>query len=182
MNTFNEFRVELIAEYTSDAVRTADRIQKKINLLEFNGLFRINEKYVRISEKDTAFNEIGKIKLSKDAERWLTDNVDILEWQISAFTLKKINTMFKTKLKLFEFWDLAETIDSETILIGFQNSIDIEDVNWLNLDESTQNDIRIIFDAIDNSKYFLHSIDGYFPFNEGIMQDRDYYNHLLARL
>jgi hypothetical protein len=183
MKTVDDLRIKLIADYTSQAVRKADKISKKIKYLEFEDLFKVNNEYVQICQKGTAFEEILNIRMSEIAEKWLYDEVDQFHWRIGCFTLKQINKLFKTDLVMFEDWEFARLEDGEAICINYILSVKMDDPVWIDLDENNQREIRIIFDAIDNSKYFLHSIDSYFySEKDNIDVDSDYKNHLKARL
>ncbi|MCX7737014.1 MAG: hypothetical protein N2319_09900 [Candidatus Kapabacteria bacterium] len=183
MKTVDDFRIKLIADYTSQAVRKADKISKKIAYLEFDGLFRVKGEYVQLCQKGTAFPEIVDIPLSPDASKWIYDEVDQMHWKIGYYLISKINELYDTDLLMFEDWEFARFEDDEAICVNFILSVKMDDPVWIALDENTQREIRIIFDAIDNSKYFLHSIDSYF-YSESLQQevDVDYKNHLKARL
>jgi hypothetical protein len=176
------FRANIIAEYTTKAVKIADKIYKKIFYLEYDGLFKVNGNFIRICEKGTAFDQSQDITLSDDARKWLRSDQDIINWKIGAFTLSKINELFNINLEPQEVWDLAKMSDNEKTLVAFQLTIDTDSNKWDALDEQTQMEVRIIFDAIDNPKYFLHSIDSYFlSSDDQVPVDMDYRNHLIAR-
>lgn len=183
MKTVDDFRIKLIADYTSQAVRNADKISKKIAYLEFDGLFRVKGEYVQLCPKGTAFQEIVNIPLSPDASKWIYDEVDQMHWKIGYYLISKINNLYDTDLLMFEDWEFARFDDDEAICVNFILSVKMDDPVWIALDENTQREIRIIFDAVDNSKYFLHSIDSYF-YSESLQKevDIDYKNHLRARL
>ncbi len=182
MTSLEAFRVKTLANFTTMAVKTVDKIEKKIKYLEFEDLFKVKGKFVTLFSKNTAFDEVLNQELSIDATKWLSKEPDIINWKIGALTLKKINQLFSTNLQLYEHWDLAITYDQEKVFLSFQLDIDSDDAIWDNLDEQTQKEIKIIFDAIDNAKYFLHSIDSYFIDSECNLIDIDYKNHLIARL
>lgn len=182
MTSFEAFRANTLANFITSAVKIVEKIEKKIRYLEFENLFRVKGDFITLFEKNTAFDEALKLQLSPNANKWLKKEHEIINWKIGALTLKKINQLYSTDLKLEENWDLATTGDKEKIFLSFQLDINTEDTNWDNLDEVTQREIKIIFDAVDNSKYFLHSIDSYFIDSEDNLVDVEYKNHLIARL
>ncbi len=182
MENPDNFRSRLIADYISRAVRIADRIQKKINILEFDRLFKVNGEYITISPKDKAYAEIRKMPLSPEAKKWLNEEKDIVNWQTGAYTMKRINELFDLNLRMFEDWDLAQMRDNELFYKNVMLAVDRDDENYNALDEDTRREVRIIFDAVDNSKYFIYGIKGYFS-KDGIeFVDEEYMNHLKARL
>lgn len=183
MNKLEAFRANLISNAISNAVRTVDKISKKMNLIELDGLFKVKSKYATLCPKGKAFDMILEVKLSPIAEKWLKNESDAINWKTGAFILNRINELYGLELKLNEEWDIATLPDSEQLFTGFQLSVDIEDKAWHSLDEATQREIRIIFDAIDNHKYFMYSLETYFQTSdESIPVDTDYMNHLKARL
>ncbi len=182
MTSFEAFRANTIANFISSAVKIVEKIEKKIKYLEFENLFRVRGELVTLFGKNTALDEALKLQLSFDANKWLKKEHEIINWKIGALTLQKINQLYSTDLKLEENWDLAIARDKEKIFLSFQLDINTDDNNWNELDEVTQREIKIIFDAVDNSKYFLHSIDSYFIDSEDNLVDVEYKNHLIARL
>jgi hypothetical protein len=145
-------------------------------------MFKIKGEYAKLTGAGDSLDKILSVELSDDAKRWLRRKTDKVNWQIGAFVLETINEIYGLKLILFEDWDLATMSDNEFLFMNVQLSIKMDDVSFLELDETMRREVRIIFDAIDNPKYFLHSIDGYFfPDSDGNI-DIDYKNHLLARL
>ncbi len=182
MNTFELFRMKLMSDNMSKAVRTADKIEKKIQSLELNGLFRVKGKYVTLCDKGTAFGKIRQIELNGEAKKWLVKDEDIIKWQTAVFSLLLINDFFDLDLELAQDWDIAMLRDKEPLFFNVMLSINDNVESWTNLDPITQREVMIIFDAIDNSKYFIHSINRYFTDPEGNDIDQDYKNHLLARL
>lgn len=183
MNSMEAFRANLLAEYMTNAVKMADKVFKKIKYLEFEGLFKVKGEYRAICKKGIAFDQILSCELSNGAKKWLVKEIDQINWKIARFTLNKLNELYGLSLQLNEEWDLATTSDHEKIFLSFQLSVEVESEEWQSLSESIQNEIRIVFDAIDNAKYFLHSIDSYFVIDdEGVPVDVEYKNHLMARL
>jgi hypothetical protein len=182
MKSIDEFRLNLIADYTTQAVKAAERIRKKVKLLEFEKLYKVKGEFINLCEKDTAFDSILDIELSSEASRWLNKDIDIIYWKIGAFVIYRINQLYGTNLKLNVEWDLAQMPDNEMIFVGYGLSVKMDGFDWENLEESHQREIRIIFDSIDNSKYFLHTITGYFTNDNNEIAEEFYLNHLKARL